>query len=79
MCCYSALTMSKLNLLTIVLLFSIIQGQRVDLYVEINCIYRIYDRRSGVVRAAVETTLWGSLAENLARHISKSLDGIAKS
>jgi hypothetical protein len=36
-------------------------------------VYRVYDRRSGVVVAAGETTSWGSLAENLARHIAKSL------
>ena len=36
-------------------------------------VYRIYDRRSGAVIAAGETTSWGSLAENLARHISKRL------
>lgn len=54
-----------------------------DLYVEIGYVsmswlthryvYRIYDRRSGIVVAAGETTSWGSLAENLARHIAKSL------
>lgn len=53
-----------------------------DLYVEIGFVsgswithryvYRIYDRRSAVI-AAGETTSWGSLAENLARHISKRL------
>lgn len=58
-----------------------------DLYVEIGYVslswithryvYRIYDRRSGAVLAAGETTSWGSLAENLARHISKSLTQIA--
>lgn len=36
-------------------------------------VYRIYDRRSGAVVAAGETTSWGSLAENLARHIAKRL------
>lgn len=36
-------------------------------------VYRIYDRRSGAVLTAGETTSWGSLAENLARHIAKSL------
>jgi hypothetical protein len=60
-----------------------------DLYVEIGFVslslithryvYRIYDRRSGAVMAAGETTSWGSLAENLARHISKSLAQIAAS
>lgn len=54
-----------------------------DLYVEIGFVplsilshryvYRIFDRRGGVVLAAGETTSWGSLAENLARHIAKSL------
>jgi hypothetical protein len=54
-----------------------------DLYVEIGYVsmswlthryvYRIYDRRSGIVLAAGETTSWGSLAENLSRHIAKDL------
>lgn len=54
-----------------------------DLYVEIGYVslswithryvYRVYDRRSGAVLAAGETTSWGSLAENLAQHIAKSL------
>jgi hypothetical protein len=54
-----------------------------DLYVDIGFVplslithryvYRIYDRRSGAVIAAGETTSWGSLATNLARNISKSL------
>lgn len=35
--------------------------------------YRIYDNKSGTVIAAGETTSWGSLAENLARGISKRL------
>lgn len=58
-----------------------------DLYVEIGFValsivthryvYRIFDRRSGTVIAAGETTSWGSLAENLARNISKSLHSIA--
>lgn len=57
-----------------------------DLYVEIGrvplswlthrYVYRIFDRRSGTVLAAGETTSWGSLAENLARHISKSLTNV---
>lgn len=57
-----------------------------DLYVEIGFVhgslithryvYRVYDRRSGSVIAAGETTSWGSLAENLARHIAKSLAAI---
>lgn len=54
-----------------------------DLYVEIGFVsgswithryvYRVYDRRTGAVITAGETTSWGSLAENLARHIAKSL------
>jgi hypothetical protein len=57
-----------------------------DLYVEIGYVslswithryvYRIYDRRSGTVLAAGETTSWGSLAENLAKNIAKSLGSI---
>ncbi len=57
-----------------------------DLYVEIGFVsgsvithryvYRIYDRRSGAVIAAGETTSWGSLAKNLAGHISKSLKAV---
>ncbi|HEV8591753.1 MAG TPA: hypothetical protein VGQ55_06600, partial [Pyrinomonadaceae bacterium] len=60
-----------------------------DLYVEIGFVsmswithryvYRVYDRRSGAVVAAGETTSWGSLAENLARHIAKSLSTAARS
>ncbi len=58
-----------------------------DLFVEIGFVsgswithryvYRIYDRRSGAVLAAGETTSWGSLSENLARHISRSLNQIS--
>lgn len=57
-----------------------------DLYVEIGFIsgswithryvFRVYDRRTGAVIAAGETASWGSLAENLARHIAKSLNKI---
>jgi hypothetical protein len=57
--------------------------EEADLFVDIGFVsgsiithryvYRIYDRRSGAVIAAGETTSWGSLAENLARHISKRL------
>ena len=57
-----------------------------DLYVDIGFVfgslithryvYRVYDRRSGAVIAAGETTSWGSLAENLARHIAKSLTAL---
>jgi len=57
--------------------------EKADLFVDIRFVsgsvithryvYRIFDRRSGAVVAAGETTSWGSLAENLARHISKRL------
>jgi hypothetical protein len=60
---------------------------KADLYVEIGYVslswithryvYRIYDRQSGTVLAAGETTSWGSLAENLARNIAKSLTRIS--
>ncbi len=60
-----------------------------DLFVEIGFVsgswithryvYRIYDRRSGAVLAAGETTSWGSLAENLARHITRSLKEVKNS
>jgi hypothetical protein len=35
--------------------------------------FRVYDNKSGTVIAAGETTSWGSLAENLAREISKKM------
>jgi hypothetical protein len=57
--------------------------ENADLFVDIGFVsgslvthryvYRIYDRRSGAVITAGETTSWGSLAENLARHIAKRL------
>ena len=57
-----------------------------DLYIEIGFVplsiithryvFRIYDNKSGTVIAAGETTSWGSLAENLARHISKKLNTV---
>lgn len=60
--------------------------EEADLFVEIGFVsgswlthryvYRIFDRRSGAVLAAGETTSWGSLADNLARHISRSLRSI---
>jgi hypothetical protein len=58
--------------------------EQADLYAEIGFVsgsvlthryvYRIYDRRTGAVIVAGETTSWGSLAENLARHIAKRLN-----
>ena len=57
-----------------------------DLYIDVGhvplsifthrYVYRIFDRRTGSVLAAGETTSWGSLAENLAKHISLSLTAI---
>lgn len=60
--------------------------QDADLYIEIGFVplsiithryvYRVYDNKSGTIVAAGETTSWGSLAENLARSISKKLNKI---
>lgn len=57
-----------------------------DLYIEIGRIpltwlthryvFRIYDRQSGTVITAGETTSWGSLSENLAREITQKLNSI---
>jgi hypothetical protein len=58
-----------------------------DLYMEIGFVHfsvithryvwRVYDRRSGIVVAAGETTSWGSLAENIARDAAKKLGALA--
>jgi hypothetical protein len=58
-----------------------------DLYIEIGRIpltllsrryvFRIYDRRSGTVLTAGETTSWGDLANNLAREITQKLDSVS--
>jgi len=58
-----------------------------DLFIEIGRIpftwlshryvFRIYDRKSGTVITAGETTSWGSLAENLAREITQKLDQVS--
>ena len=57
-----------------------------DIYIEIGRIplswithryvFRIFDRRSGAVITAGETTSWGSLAENLAREITQKLAAV---
>ncbi len=57
-----------------------------DLYIEIGFVplsiithryvFRVYDNKSGTIIAAGETTSWGSLAENLAREISKKLNQV---
>jgi len=41
-------------------------------------VFRIYDNRSGTLIVAGETTSWGSLAKNLARHISIKLGDAAQ-
>jgi len=57
-----------------------------DVYIEIGRIpltwlthryvFRIYDRRTGTIITAGETTSWGSLAENLAREITQKLEAV---
>jgi hypothetical protein len=59
-----------------------------DIYIDIDFVtmsiithrytFHIYDRRTGTIIAAGETTSWGSLAENLAREISKKLKTVAE-
>jgi hypothetical protein len=58
-----------------------------DIYIDIDFVtmsvithrytFHVYDRRTGTIIAAGETTSWGSLAENLAREISKKLKTVA--
>ena len=58
-----------------------------DIYIEIGRIpfswishryvFRIYDRRSGTIITAGETTSWGSLAENMAREITQKMDTVS--
>ena len=58
-----------------------------DIYIEIGRIpfswishryvFRIYDRRSGTIITAGETTSWGSLAENMAREITQKMDSVS--
>lgn len=58
-----------------------------DLYIEIGRIpfswithryvFRVFDRRSGKIITAGETTSWGSLAENLAREITQKIDAVS--
>jgi hypothetical protein len=57
-----------------------------DIYIEIGRIplswlthryvFRVFDRRSGAIITAGETTSWGSLAENLAREITQKLASV---
>ncbi|HEY8559867.1 MAG TPA: hypothetical protein VIL74_05660 [Pyrinomonadaceae bacterium] len=61
--------------------------QDADLYIEIGrvpfswlthrYVFRLYDRRSGTIITAGETTSWGSLAENLAREITQKMNLVA--
>jgi len=39
-------------------------------------VFRVYDNRSGTIIVAGETTSWGSLAKNLAKHITAKLSGV---
>ena len=58
-----------------------------DLYIEIGFVplslithryvFRIYDRQSGTVVTAGETTSWGSLSGNLAREITQKLSEVS--
>lgn len=58
-----------------------------DIYIEIGRIpfswithryvFRIFDRRSGTIITAGETTSWGSLAENMAREITQKLNSVS--
>jgi hypothetical protein len=59
-----------------------------DLYIEIGrvpftwithrYVFRVYDRRNGLIIAAGETTSWGSLAKNLAREITQKMNAVMK-
>lgn len=61
--------------------------EEADIYVEIGrvplswithrYVFRIYDRRTGTIITAGETTSWGSLAENLAREITQKMDAVS--
>ena len=58
-----------------------------DIYIEIGrvpfswithrYVFRIYDRRSGTIITAGETTSWGSLADHLAREITQKMDSVS--
>lgn len=61
--------------------------EEADIYIEIGRIplswithryvFRIYDRRTGTIITAGETTSWGSLAENLAREVTQKMNTVA--
>lgn len=58
-----------------------------DLYIEIGrvpfswithrYVFRVYDRRNGIVITAGETTSWGNLSANLAREITQKMDAVS--
>lgn len=58
-----------------------------DLYIEIGFVpftilshryvFRIYDRQSGTILTAGETTSWGNLSKNLAREIMQKLNSVS--
>ena len=58
-----------------------------DIYIEIGrvpfswithrYVFRIFDRRTGTIITAGETTSWGSLASNLAREITQKMNVVA--
>jgi hypothetical protein len=58
-----------------------------DIYIEIGFVplslithryvFRIFDRRSGTIITAGETTSWGSLSHNLAREITQKMDAVS--
>lgn len=58
-----------------------------DIYIEIGYVpfswishryvFRIFDRRTGTIITAGETTSWGSLADHLAREITQKIDAVA--
>lgn len=61
--------------------------QDADIYIEIGYVsfswithryvFRIYDRQSGIIITAGETTSWGSLSANLAREITQKMNSVA--
>jgi hypothetical protein len=60
--------------------------QDADIYIEIGYVpfswishryvFRIFDRRSGTIITAGETTSWGSLSDHLAREITQKMDAV---
>ena len=60
--------------------------QDADIYIEIGFVplsiithryvFRVFDRRSGTIITAGETTSWGSLSKHLAREITQKMDSV---